>query len=275
MKTVRALIGSCHPAPCAAVTIFIGVLGAVAGNTAGRCLLLAAAVLAGQLSIGWSNDRIDARRDAYVGRTDKPVASENVPTRTVDIAIALALVATVTLSLLLGWRAGLLHLAAVGCGWAYNLGLKATVISWLPYALAFGALPAIATLALPEPRLAGWWAIAAGACLGVAAHIANVLPDLDADRETGVRGWPHRVGPRTSVLTAAALLIVSTTLITLAAPGSPSAADWISLLVVVLVVVSAVPNRLRHPSAPSTFVAIMALAALDIAFLAATSGHLS
>ena len=44
------------------------------GTPLARGLLVTAAVLAGQLSIGWSNDLIDARRDRAVGRTDKPLA---------------------------------------------------------------------------------------------------------------------------------------------------------------------------------------------------------
>jgi 4-hydroxybenzoate polyprenyltransferase len=256
------------------VTVFVGVLAEVAGATAGRCLLVAVAVLAGQLSIGWSNDRIDARRDAQVGRTDKPLAAGQVPERLTDTAIAASVVAAVVLSLLLGWRAGLLHLAAVGCGWAYNLGLKATVVSWVPYALAFGSLPAIATLALPDPRVAGWWALVAGACLGVAAHLANVLPDIADDLSTGVRGLPHRLGARRSLLLAAALLILATALITVAAPGSRRPFDWIALVVFTVAVAAALPNRLRNPASRSSFIAIMALAALDIVLLATTSSHL-
>ena len=33
-----------------------------------------------------------------------------------------------------------------------------------------------------------------GAMLGVAAHFTNVVPDLDDDRRTGVRGLPHALG---------------------------------------------------------------------------------
>ena len=273
-RTVRALLASCHPAPCVAVTVFVAVLAQVAGASAGRCVLVAAAVLAGQLSIGWSNDRIDARRDALVGRTDKPLAAGAVPTRVTDSAIAAAVIATVVLSLLLGWRAGLLHLAAVGCGWIYNLGVKATALSWLPYALAFGSLPAIATLALPDPRVAGWWVLLGGACLGVAAHLANVLPDIDDDLSTGIRGLPQRLGARRSLLLAAVLLAVATALITVAAPDSRRPFDWLALAIFVVALAAVLPNRLRHPASRSSFIAIMVLAGLDIALVASTSGHL-
>lgn len=269
-----ALLASCHPAPAAAVTVFAGILGATAGADAATCTLLAGAVLAGQLSIGWSNDRIDAHRDALIGRADKPVARAAVPRRVIDTAIAASLVTAVVLSLRLGWPAGLAHLAAVTCGWAYNLGFKATAWSWLPYAFAFGSLPAIATLALADPRVAGWWALTAGAALGVAAHLANVLPDIDADLRTGIRGAPHRIGAPASVIGAAALLVIATSLITIASPNGRRPLDWIELVLVALIVAAALPNRLRHPTSRSSFFAIMGLAALNVVLLGLNGSYL-
>ena len=38
------------------------------------------------------------------------------------------------IALACGLLAGVVHLVAVGGGWAYNLGLKRTVLSFLPYA---------------------------------------------------------------------------------------------------------------------------------------------
>ena len=89
---------------------------------------------------------------------------------------------TLPLSFSLGLRAGVAHLVAVGAGWVYNLGVKATVWSWAPYAVCFGLLPAVVTLSLPGSPRPAWWAMAAGALLGVGAHLANVLPDLEDDR---------------------------------------------------------------------------------------------
>ncbi len=144
-------------------------------------------------------------------------------------------------------------------------------MSWLPYALAFGSLPAIATLALPSPRIAGWWALAGGACLGVAAHLANVLPDIGDDLRTGVRGLPHRLGARPSLVLAAGLLVAATALITLT---SRRPFDFVALGVVAAVVLGALPFRLRRPAARSSFILILGLAAIDVTLLATTSGQL-
>lgn len=46
----------------------------------------------------------------------------------------------------------------------------------------------------------------AGALLGVGAHALDVLPDLDADAATGVRGLPHALGERGIRLLAAGSL---------------------------------------------------------------------
>ena len=83
------------------------------------------------------------------GRTDKPSSSGDVSVGTVRAAASPRWSAAVPLSLLSGWRAALVHLVAIGSAWAYNLGLKATVVSPLPYALSFGLLPAFVTLGLP------------------------------------------------------------------------------------------------------------------------------
>ena len=95
----------------------------------------------------------------------------------------------------------------VAAGWAYNLGLKRTWWSWLPYAVAFGALPAFVSLAGPDGEAPPWWWPVAGALLGVGAHLLNVLPDLADDEATDVRGFPHRLGPRRIPGVAAAVLL--------------------------------------------------------------------
>src|SRR5450631_479610 len=218
---VRALALSCHPIPSLAVTALTAGLAALAGLPAGRGVLVTVAVFTGQLSIGWSNDYIDAERDRAVRRSDKPVASGLVAPRIAGIAALVALIGNLALSAALSWPGGGAVLVITACGWAYNLGLKATVLSWLPYAIAFGLLPAVVTLSDEPPRWPPPWALTAGALLGVAAHLANVLPDLRDDDATGVRGLPHRLGERTTALTGAGLLLTASAVILLGAGGRP------------------------------------------------------
>ena len=57
---VRALVLATHAGPTVAVTTVSTLLAVAAGVPGGRTALVCAAVLAGQASIGWSNDWLDA-----------------------------------------------------------------------------------------------------------------------------------------------------------------------------------------------------------------------
>ena len=247
-QLIRALALSCHPIPSVAVTAISAGLVVLAGLPIGRGALVTGAVFTGQLSIGWSNDYLAAERDRAVLRSDKPVATGAMKPRVAGIAAVVALILTLALSAALGWPGGAAALATVLSAWAYNLGLKATVVSWLPYAIAFGMLPAVATLSASPPRWPAVWALTAGALLGVAAHLANVLPDLGDDVATGIRGLPHRIGARATALTAAAVLLTASAVILLGPVGQPGPWRWASFTVAVLVAGAAARLAYGEPS---------------------------
>ncbi|SFK88283.1 UbiA family prenyltransferase [Geodermatophilus ruber] len=265
---VRALALAIHPGPTVAVTLVATLLAATAGVPAARVALLAVAVLAGQASIGWSNDWLDADRDRAVARADKPVVQGAVdPVRLRTLAL-LSLAAAVILSLLLGLAPGLLLLGLVASGWAYNAGLKRTAASALPYVTGFGVLPAGVVAAAPGQPAAPWWLVAAGAALGAAAHLANVAPDLEDDLATGVRGLPHRLGARASATAGATLLGAASLVLVLGPAGPPSAPAWAGLVLAapaVVVAALAGTDRFRRLAFP----AVMLLTVLDVALLLA------
>ena len=225
---------------------------------------MTATVFTGQLSIGWSNDYLDAERDVLTVRSDKPVASGAIKPRVVGMAAAVGLVSTSALSVLLGWPGGAVALLTVLSAWAYNLRLKATVLSWLPYALAFGLSPAIATMSASPPRWPAAWAIAAGSLLGVAAHLANVLPDLAHDVATGIRGLPHRLGARATALTATGLLLIASAVILFGPVGHVGSWRWVGFAASALVTAFAARLAQRDPSSRLFFLAIIAIAILDL-----------
>ncbi len=232
-----ALLAAAHPLPSAAVTAFAAATGAAAGLGAGRTALLAIAILAGQLSIGWANDYVDAGRDRLVDRRDKPLARGALPDRVVGIAAGIALLADVPLSLGLGIRPGAAHLVAVGGAWLYDTLLKPTVASVVPYAVSFGLLPVVIAGALPgepRPRLL---IVVAGGCLGVAAHFANTIGDTADDARTGVRGLPQRIGPAYSLATSAVFVAAAAGCLVAvtdaAVPALAAAAAALAVLVVV------------------------------------------
>jgi 4-hydroxybenzoate polyprenyltransferase len=202
-----ALARSSHPGPSIAVTIITVGLGFGAGLDPFRLVVLGISMLAGQLSVGLSNDWIDAERDAAVGRTDKPIALGLINRRAVRNAALVCAGLVIVLALPLGWAAEVVLGIAVGAAWLYNAWLKKTVFSLIPYLIGFGALPAIATLSRPVPAAPALWSLGVGALLGAAGHFANTLPDLDDDATTGVRGLPQVLGRRwSSALTYLVLL---------------------------------------------------------------------
>ena len=146
--------------------------------------------------------------------------------------------------------------------WAYNLGLKATAWSWLPYAVSFGLLPSVAGLAPGSDGLP-WWVNAAGALLGVGAHLVNVVPDLADDAATGVRGLPHRLGARRSVVLAVLLLGGASYAVALGSARLAEPVTVVALVAVTALAVVALVGRGRTP-----FRAAMLIALVDVAFLA-------
>jgi 4-hydroxybenzoate polyprenyltransferase len=202
LRLVRLLALSSHPGPTATVTVLAAGLAVALGYGLGRVIAVALAVLLGQLSIGLSNDWIDAGRDRSVGRRDKPVARGEVSVSQVRAAALGTAAACLVASAALGPAFLLAHVVLVGSGWAYNAGLKRTAASVVPFVVAFGILPAVVALGAADPVPAAAWAWVTGAVLGVSIHFTNVLPDLEDDARTGVRGLPHRLGRVPSGLVA-------------------------------------------------------------------------
>jgi 4-hydroxybenzoate polyprenyltransferase len=271
---VIGLAAACHPGPTVAVTVLALVLGIAIGLPPGRVAEVGLAVLAGQLAIGWSNDWLDARRDSDVGRTDKPVATGAVRVETVRTAFIVVAVLVIPLSFLLGAWAGIAHLVLVASGLSYNLGLKKTALSWLPYVVSFGLLPLVVTLADTPPQRAAWWVIGAGALLGLAAHFANVLPDLDDDRATGVRGLPHRLGRVASGLFAFGSLFVASAFVTFGGGGPLTVAGIVGFALELVIVGVGVWLVLTKPPGRLLFQLIIASALLAVVQLALSGSTL-
>lgn len=275
MIRVRALWASSHPGPTCVVTALSLALGIASGLEPWRLALLAAAVFFGQLSVGISNDAIDAARDRAVGRTDKPIARGDVGVRTAWITAIGALVLALGLSAPLGWRMLLAHAILLASAWSYNAGLKKTPFSIVPFLLSFGLLPSVATLSAAAPVPAPIWAGIAGAVLGAAVHLANVLPDLDDDRRTGVRGLPHRIGATASaVLAALGVIGGGVAVLVGSADGAIAPLAWVFFAAVVAVAVAAAVAALRRQPGRNVFRLVMLAALLLAVQLIATGGSL-
>lgn len=270
-----ALWNSSHPGPSVVVTAVAVTLGIAAGLEPWRIAVLGAAILCGQLSVGISNDAIDAARDRTTGRRDKPLARGDVSVRTAWVAASVAVVVALALSLVLsGWMA-LAHLVALASAWGYNAGLKSTPISVLPFIVSFGLLPSLVTLSAAEPSLAPGWAWVAGGALGVAIHLTNVLPDLDDDARTGVRGLPHRLGRRVSAVIAAVALVLGAVVVLIGPDAGISAFAAIAFAAVVVIALAGLVLALVRPPGRGVFRLVMLAALLLCVQLAATGQALA
>jgi protoheme IX farnesyltransferase len=254
---IRALVRASHPEPAAAVTVVSAALAASSGRDLRGVLAVAVAVLAGQLSIGWDNDAVDADRDRRTARADKPVVTGAVSPRTLRRCAVGAFALCVPLSLLSGPGPGLLHVAAVTSAWLYNRPLKSTALSVLPFLVSFGLLPAYVVR-----DLGPWWLLAAGSLLGAGAHFANVLPDLEDDLATGVRGLPHRLGRPASVGAAAVLLLAASGCLAVGVEG----VGLVGVAVAVVVLTGGVLLG-RRPGSRAPFRAVLTVAVVDVALL--------
>ncbi len=220
-----------------------------------KSLFIALAVFTGQLIVGWTNELVDFDSDRAQGRLEKPLVSGELQKSSLLFALWIDLPLCVGLSLFgpLGIRGGLLHLFGVGCGVSYNFFFKRTLLSVLPYTFAFAALPAtpfIARDAAPPV-----WMVIVGAGFGTIAHFANVLKDLEADREIGIYGLPQRVGFKYSISVCVLILVLVTPII---AAHRPHFAAWAYLaLIATLVALVLRPKKIG-------FEVIMALALVDV-----------
>lgn len=273
-RQVLGLIRASHPEPSFTVTAVTTLLAWGVGHRPVGIALVAVTVLTSQLAIGWTNDWIDAERDATVGRTDKPVISGGVSGRLVGLAGLTAALITPLLGLLSGWPATICIAVALIAGLLYNWPLKSTPASVLPYAAAFGALPAYAVLALPGAPAPPAWLVAAGALLGAGAHFANVLPDLQDDARTGIRGLPHRLGAKWSRVAAAWLLLAATLALVFGPSGPPSwpglAALGAAIVVLPLGWYASHAAAVRRTRSVAAFRAVQLVALIDVVLLVAS-----
>jgi 4-hydroxybenzoate polyprenyltransferase len=213
------LIQACHPFPTALVVMLTFLIGAVSSLNdidAASLALACLAVLLSQLSIGWSNDYLDRGRDALY-QPEKPIAAGLISPALVRLLAGVALVGALAIGAALGPAALALLVAGTSCGLAYNLFLKDTRWSWAPYILGFAALPFFVWSALDNFRDEYLALYPIGAPLVLAVHIANALPDIEADEAAGARSLAVSLGRQQALRLLFACLLLPLLTIALSA----------------------------------------------------------
>ena len=247
-----ALLKASHFGPTMAVTT-VSYLLATTLWWEGPALIIAFGVFLGQLLVGFTNDLNDYSDDLKHKRMAKPLVSGQITTTKLRKAIKIVAPFTVLINILgpLGLKGGLVYLFGVGMGVSYNFYFKSTLLSPIPYALAFTAL--VSCVVLATDRTPPLWYISAAALIGVAAHFANVLKDLDQDLESKIKGLPQHIGKKGSRLVTSLLLITATFIL-------HSANSNLPLLIIGLVfalITSVAPNKI-------IFKALMITAIIDV-----------
>lgn len=203
------LLRTSHLGPTLVVSL-IGFLLAHSISSDGQAILIALAIFTGQLCVGWTNDLVDLENDRLQERKNKPLANGVIEVKTVVAATYISLTLCILLSILgpMGLVGGLVHLLGVGCGIAYNFYFKKTLLSPLPYIIAFAALPS--AIVLSKNHTVPIWLVTVGGAFGIAAHFTNVIKDMDQDRTAGILGLPQILGVRASLIIAGiAFLLIS------------------------------------------------------------------
>lgn len=246
---VSIVLRASHPVPTFAVTTLTLLLSIAFNVPPINTGMIVVAVFFNQIAIGLSNDIVDVARDRRAGRTDKPLVSGALSRSTSWTLVVAASVLSLVLSFLVDYRVGLWQAVFLISGFAYNAGLKATVLSAVPYATGFAALPALVSAGTDPPTWPGSWVVVVGAILGVSAHFANVLPDSESDRVEGIRGLPQRV-PRQ--VTAGVLVTLTAISAGVLIWQSGAAALWMTLPAGVLAVTASIAAAVLGMRTPVT-----------------------
>jgi 4-hydroxybenzoate polyprenyltransferase len=209
----------------------VALIAVVAGGGPGTAIALGVSMTGLQFAIGAVNDIVDAPADA--GRkAGKPIPAAAVTpgqARVVAVASGAAglLIAAVV-------DPGLVPLALVvlGIGLAYDLWLKGTTLSWLPFAAGIPLLPVYgwlgATGGLPGVFLV---LVPAAANAGTALAIANAIVDTERDEAAGQKSIALALGLRRAAVLVLGLHVVVAVLAvaTAAVLGAPT--GWVAAVV--------------------------------------------
>ena len=171
----------------------------------GPAYVIAFGVFTGQLVVGWSNDLYDYQDDLSHNRKNKPLVSGQITEELLQNWLKWVTPFSFIANLFgpLGVKGGLVYMLGIACGVAYNFYFKFSVLSPLPYAIAFAALPS--SIAISKDITPPVWMWLGGALFGMAAHFINVIKDMKEDQISKIGGLPQRLGSKNSIWVAVIL----------------------------------------------------------------------
>ncbi len=193
-----------HPFPTllnVAATAGLAAIAAGGLPAASELARLMAAMFCVQAAIGASNDYCDRELDAQT-KPYKPIVRGLVAPRTALLLSAVFILAAGALVATMGPWAVAVGALGLAAGLAYNVRLKRTVFSPLPFMIALPALPIWVWVSLDRFTDELWWLLPFAPLAALAVHLSNTAPDIEADSRAGVRGLAHVLGVRRSLFVA-------------------------------------------------------------------------
>ena len=188
-----------------------------------------------QFSISALNEWADADLDREAGRR-RPIPLGLVSPRAALTVAVLCAVGAFLLSTLASFGTVALLLVGIGlaCGWAYDLRLKATPLSFLPFAIAFPLMPFWIGLLAGRPASTLGVLFLGGSPLAAAIHLADAIPDREGDQAAGLQTLAVALRQPGAELVAVGLLLVGTLVsIVLTIHGRQTAVTALSMITVV------------------------------------------
>jgi 4-hydroxybenzoate polyprenyltransferase len=267
----KALLFLVHPGPSllvTALTVGAAAMARHAAPDASTALRLVLLMLPAQFAIGAANDVLDLAADRGA-KPHKPLVRGAVRPGWAMALVAAGAGLSLASAASFGGAVLLTTAVGLGAGLAYDAGLKRGALSWLPWWVAFTALPICAYAAVGRFTARLWWTAPLAAVLAVGLNCANALPDIEGDRRAGLVSLPVLLGPRRARRVAVGSLAgCAAATAALAAPlqqGGP----WLPLAwAAVLAAAVAALAWPRVARAPFPVLALAA-AALALAWLAA------
>jgi 4-hydroxybenzoate polyprenyltransferase len=236
MASLKGWLAAAHPFPLAlvlALTALVGIASTDGVLNEGRLTLALVAMALSQLAIGWSNDYLDRETDS-AQQPWKPVPSGLVRAEQMPPAIGAVLLGALAVGAFLGSIPLMLLVAGTACGLAYNLGLKDTRWSAVPFVVALALLPAYVWASLDVYRDDFLWLYAIGVPLALAAHLANTLPDIEGDAAARRRGLTVWLGRKRSIVAVSVCLLLGLLIGWLAQDAAESGQLAVAVLYAVL-----------------------------------------
>jgi len=173
---------------------------------------LAVGMLGLQFAIGTANDVADESRDR-LSRPRKPIVAGMVEPRQARAAFVVAAGVGLVAAASVGAAPLAVGIVGLGVGLIYDLRLKGTALSWLPFAVGVALLPVYAWIGATGSLPTAFWGIVAMALLaGAVLAVANAVADIERDRQAGAASVATILGrDRAIAVEAVGLVLLQTT----------------------------------------------------------------